>query len=880
MLRRGEFWRVGRFERVELGEGKHRGRDEAGRAWADGFVSAPAQQQRAQPAQFTLFSAAMLSWLTIAVVLGSDISVGQVLALLAALIILFAVTVGLLSKWASQMRVSQVRAERTRVAQNRVTQQRAALNGETANRGFRRRWLLLLRLRGVVTFLLFVLGVAALLVSQLFVQEQQRNQAVSQISERVKNFPVELVEYPKQKMRAGGDTTNWVTAKTVNDPAGVRVLLWLSGPQPAEWAPGTRLLVTGSVKQLPRASASAFSISVRELSEAVGGGSAHRPPGLLHPVNTAAATLRSRLTVASGSTPGAQLVPGFATGDTSLITADQQQQLLNTSLTHLVAVSGANCALVIVAVTKIFAMMGANRAVRNTTALAALAGFVLLIGPDSSVLRAALMAGVCLVARFGTVGINGTAILGFATTLLLWFDPWQAIKPGFMLSVSATAAILLFTDPIRKRLLRMRVPEIVAMPLSVTVAAQLGCTPFLLLLSDGITVLGLIANLLAAPIAPFATGFALLAMLTLAVVEPLGQLVLVPAAACSNLVLLIANWLSDAAVATKIPWPQGLLGAVTLCAVVLLPLVFGRIRKITQKPSPGLKPRLRTAVESVLIAAAAVLVSINVVVKPNLGAGAAPTDWAVVGCDIGQGDAILIRNTADPGTVMLVDTGDDPGLLQECLDDFGVRRIALLVLSHDDRDHVGALSQVSEITERALIAPRTLGQEERTVVTQLESAGIPYSTGGRAEAGNSGSVGRISWEMLGPGLPFYSSETNEASLIMRVETGELSVLLLGDSSEEGHNRLLWEFAPETFAVDVLKAAHHGSKDASPELTALSHAKYAIVSAGAGNSYGHPAPRSLESYRSSGIVPLRTDLYGHVVVRADENLSNWVEKPPD
>ena len=134
--------------------------------------------------------------------------------------------------------------------------------------------------------------------------------------------------------------------------------------------------------------------------------------------------------------------------------------------------------------------------------------------------------------------------------------------------------------------------------------------------------------------------------------------------------------------------------------------------------------------------------------------------------------------------------------------------------------------------------------------------------------------------MLGPGLPFYSSETNEASLIMRVETGELSVLLLGDSSEEGHNRLLREFAPETFAVDVLKAAHHGSKDASPELTALSHAKYAIVSAGAGNSYGHPAPRSLESYRLSGIVPLRTDLYGHVVVRADKNLSNWVEKPPD
>lgn len=82
-----------------------------------------------------------------------------------------------------------------------------------------------------------------------------------------------------------------------------------------------------------------------------------------------------------------------------------------------------------------------------------------------------------------------------------------------------------------------------------------------------------------------------------------------------------------------------------------------------------------------------------------------PNDWNVVACDIGQGDALLLRDARAPETVMLVGTGDDPERLASCLDRFGVHRIAILVLTHDDRDHVGALSVVVDRVDRALVAP-------------------------------------------------------------------------------------------------------------------------------------------------------------------------------
>ena len=109
---------------------------------------------------------------------------------------------------------------------------------------------------------------------------------------------------------------------------------------------------------------------------------------------------------------------------------------------------------------------------------------------------------------------------------------------------------------------------------------------------------------------------------------------------------------------------------------------------------------------------------------------------------------------------MLVDTGDDPEALERCLDRFGVGRISLLVLSHDDRDHVGALDSIVERVDTALIAPTVQGEqtETRQVVRALERTGVPFQIGAQGLVRSSPAAG-VDWQVLAPAQDSAPTET-------------------------------------------------------------------------------------------------------------------------
>ncbi|MEG2778090.1 MAG: ComEC/Rec2 family competence protein, partial [Aurantimicrobium sp.] len=124
------------------------------------------------------------------------------------------------------------------------------------------------------------------------------------------------------------------------------------------------------------------------------------------------------------------------------------------SLTHITAVSGANIAVVTASVMAIAALCGAGRRVRLVIAVCALVAFVILVTPQPSVLRAAVMAVVVMIALFSGRPGSGIPLLAFATLLMLMWNPWWAIDYGFILSVSATAGLLLFSGPLASSLNR------------------------------------------------------------------------------------------------------------------------------------------------------------------------------------------------------------------------------------------------------------------------------------------------------------------------------------------------------------------------------------------------------------------------------------------
>lgn len=696
--------------------------------------------------------------------------------------------------------------------------------------------------------------------------------------DRVVELEAMLDGYPESSRGPFGDRTS--VRATVDGRAGrVPVLLWLddaSAARSATWGPGTSARVSGTPVALALPASTAFGVRVERLVEL-------RTTGLGAGFARGAAGLRSGLSSAAANVPGAALVPGMSVGDTSLVDDELEALMRDSSLLHLLAVSGANCALVTDALISGAAVCGIGRRGRLVLGAGGLAGFVAVVGPDASVRRAAVMACVMLVSRFGGKRAVALPSLGVAILVLLLQDPWQAVQAGFALSVAATAGILLLVPALSEGIHRLvRAPSWLVLPIAVALAAQLSCGPFLLLLQPGIPAVGIAANAIAGPIAPLGTGLGLLAMLVLPAWEGGGTLLVTAAS-------LPARWVeATARVTAELPlahwsWPQGWIGAVLLAGAELSflgarLLLAGRLGSSSDptseagrdRPGPAPWRARRPRPERVRVAVAVLLCGgIGAFVGPTLVAPAVtragtPDDWIVAACDVGQGDAILLRDPREPARTMLVDTGDDPERLGACLERFGVGRLALLVLTHDDRDHVGALDAVIDRVDEAIVAPDSLEDAgPRTVVARLERARVPVT---RASSGMTGALSRpgLAWRVLAPDAGAVPADTNAASVVLRVTAGGAVVLLLADTGAEEHRALMRNRA-SLLRADVLKVAHHGSRDSDAELVRSVGAAFGLVSVGADNGYGHPAADALAALERAGTVPLRTDRLGSIAL---------------
>jgi competence protein ComEC len=192
------------------------------------------------------------------------------------------------------------------------------------------------------------------------------------------------------------------------------------------------------------------------------------------------------------------LVPGLVLGDVAAMPPDLTTAFRMTGLTHLCAVSGANCAIVIGAVVAALRWTGARRRWRAAIAAMALPVFVVLVRPSPSVLRAALMGGLVLLADILGRRRASVPILSATVLTLVLVDPFLARSPGFAMSVAATAAIVLVAPAWTARLSRV-IPRSLAAAIAVPAAAQLACTPILVAAFGQLTPWAVPANLLAAP---------------------------------------------------------------------------------------------------------------------------------------------------------------------------------------------------------------------------------------------------------------------------------------------------------------------------------------------------------------------------------------------
>ena len=200
-----------------------------------------------------------------------------------------------------------------------------------------------------------------------------------------------------------------------------------------------------------------------------------------------------------GGASGA-LIPGLVLGDTSLETHAFVNDMLLSGLTHLTAVSGENFAIIAAFILWLLQWFIPNLRARLIITALVLIGFIFLVRPSPSVLRASVMVSVLLIAKGRGVRSSARAALGLAIALLILIDPFEATDPGFALSVAATAGILFLFDPVTLWLERFVHNRRLAELLAISISANLICTPFTIAISGQFSIMSLPSNFFVEPV--------------------------------------------------------------------------------------------------------------------------------------------------------------------------------------------------------------------------------------------------------------------------------------------------------------------------------------------------------------------------------------------
>jgi len=619
------------------------------------------------------------------------------------------------------------------------------------------------------------------------------------------------------------------------------VLVLVSDRRWADLLPGQRLTATGRLGPARPGQPVAAVLSVRTSPRLHG-----RPPALQRAAGDLRAGLRASVRGLGAEERG--LVPGLVVGDTSAMPSALEEDFRTAGLTHLTAVSGANLVIVVGFVLYVGGWVGVRGRWLPLCGALALIGFVVLARPQPSVLRAAAMGLVGITAlatgrRRGSLAALAAAMLG-----LLLLDPWLARSYGFALSVLATGGLLLIAPGWARWMHRLGVPLPLAQAVAVPASAQVTCAPVVAMLSGQVSLVAVPANLLVAPAVAPATILGVLATLAAAGADPVGRALGWASGFPAWWIVVVAER-AAALPAAATTWSSSVLGALGLAAVLLAGVLLAR----------------RAARRPAVLAAFGAVVLVGAVVRV-VAPGWPPPGWLMVACDVGQGDALVLA--AGRAGAVVVDAGPDPRLIDRCLRDLGVERVPLVVLTHLHADHVEGLPGVlrGRSVGEVQIGPYDEPSAELARVSGwTRDAAVPLT---RAVAGERGRLGPLSWEVLWPVriIQGEGSTPNNASLVLLAARAGVRMLLTGDIEPAGQRALLARGTVPV--VDVLKVAHHGSAAQDPRLLAAAHPRVALVSAGEGNDYGHPAPATLAGLAESGAVIGRTDRDGSVAVVGD------------
>ncbi|HEX2427665.1 MAG TPA: ComEC/Rec2 family competence protein [Gaiellaceae bacterium] len=544
------------------------------------------------------------------------------------------------------------------------------------------------------------------------------------------------------------------------------------------------------------------------------------------------------------------IVLGVVLGEDEGLPADVQSDFRASGLYHLLAVSGQNIAFLAAGVYGIGWLLRLSRLKRELLVVFVIAAYVLAVGWQPSVIRAAVAGGLASLAWVVSRPRDRWHFLAVGALVLMVWMPTSVLEPGFQLSFAAVAAIFVAVPRMRRVLDGYPLSSGVADALSVSLACGLVTAPIVLFHFGQAPVYTVIANVVAFVAAPLVLGLGLLA----AIVDPVSPSA---AAGFASLAGWAAAWLEVVArVVAVLPGARVGTRSATLLALGGGALWLG-VRSA--------RARMRTAGSiwlAVALLAVPLATAVSWVAARPAPAWDRPAGLRVTFLDVGQGDSTLLET---PSARVLVDEGPPEANVAGQLRRLGVLSLSAIVMTHPQRDHVGGAADVirrihvGEVLEPGLAAT---GPESEEALAVARGRGVHIVV---VRAGTRFRAGGLVLDVLWPndaGSP--SEDPNQNAVVLIASYGETDVYLSADAESDVTARLPLR------AVEIMKVAHHGSEDPglSDELRTL-RPRIAVISCGKNNDYGHPRPETLAALAGSpGLAVYRTDEDGRVVVESD------------
>jgi competence protein ComEC len=566
----------------------------------------------------------------------------------------------------------------------------------------------------------------------------------------------------------------------------------------------------------------------------------------------------------------AELARGFVLGEDEGIDAKTIEDFRRSGLSHLLAVSGQNVMLLALLAMPLLGVLGIPLRERLLWVLGLIAVYVPLAGAEPSIQRAAVMGAAGLVAMLAGRRASRLYALLLALGVTLAVDPTVAADVGWQLSFAAVGGIFVLGSPLREAIAARTGPGVLRRALAegaaVTIAATLATAPLIAFHFETLSTTTLLANLLAMPaVAP--------AMWLGMVAAAIAQVPGLPTEVPNALNALLLGYIAQVAAWCGRPsWAEidvrlgaaGLAGSyLALAAAILLAFRLGRRRRLATLRQSADRPktdlwRAKSAHRRPVWVALGAIVAIGVWWGATGGDSRTPPlrGLRVEVLDVGQGDAILLRPAGAPA--VLVDGGPPGEDLARRLEEAGVERLGAAVVTHDQLDHSGG---IEELLGRLPIGRLVYA---RLDPRSLEAARVAGAVPVAVAAGGGMRSGALRLQVLWPpreliGSFDSSSDPNQLSLVLLARWRDFSMLLSADAEAEA-------VPLDPGPVDVLKVAHHGSEDAGlAALLERAGPQLALISAGAGNPYGHPTAATLATLAEHGVTTLRTDRDGSLTI---------------